>query len=692
MYSIYADGVCIYKTSSNLPQLKLIDPKLTLSENSAGSLQMTVPPTNVGYSIIKRMSSEIVVTRNGKEIWSGRVLDETKNWTKSRVLYCEGELAYLNDTPQPIAEYDGITVAQLFTEFINNHNINVAENKQFKVGSVTVEAPYITFSTYTEKYESTMSAINNCLINDFGGYLRIRKENGVRYLDYLKEYPNVNSQTIEFGKNMLDLSEYIDMSSFATAVLPIGARLDESSLTSVDEYLTVDSVNNGSIYVISEEAYNTYGWICKVAEWSDITDPNELLEMGSIYLESLQFESVSLEVEAVDLHLLNVDTEAINILDQVRVKSVPHGMNRLFPVTNLVINIANPAASTFTLGTTAYQSFTSSSNAANTEINSKIEQVVVSNKTMLDDAKDIASNLITSALNGYVTILQNSDGSAKELLITSEANYTEAEKVWRWNINGLGYSSNGYNGDYSTAITMDGAIVGDSVKTGLITGEYFEINLDNGTFKMGERDDNGVFATTWLSISEAGFFLNVEGDVKSQVQDIVDVQVTDNNETVMNPALEQLGNTIINTKNEIEQNVADNYLTIEGADNIKATLTSMIEQSSSDITVTFTQSLAGVQNEVVLNQQNLKKYIRFDIGGIELGEIESSFKTNITNTEIYFSQDGEKIAYISNNKLYILEGHFINKMSIGNDQAIYEWFLRSNNHMTLKYHRAGGSE
>ena len=46
MYSIYADGVCIYNDVFSLDNMKVVNPKLTLEDSAAGSLEMTLPPTN----------------------------------------------------------------------------------------------------------------------------------------------------------------------------------------------------------------------------------------------------------------------------------------------------------------------------------------------------------------------------------------------------------------------------------------------------------------------------------------------------------------------------------------------------------------------------------------------------------------------------------------------------------------------
>ena len=227
MYSIYADGVCIYNDVFSLDDMKVVNPKLTLEDSAAGSLEMTLPHTNKAYDTIIRMVTEISVKKHGEEIWSGRVLSESKDFWNNRVLYCEGELAYFNDSVQPPAEYAGKSVRKYLEQLISVHNAKVGANRQFAIGAVTVVDE--NFPTYCTNYEKTMELLN-ALVETYGGHLRVRKVDGVRYLDYLKEYPDTCSQVIQFGSNLIDFTRNWDSTEYATAIVPLGNRLDESPI------------------------------------------------------------------------------------------------------------------------------------------------------------------------------------------------------------------------------------------------------------------------------------------------------------------------------------------------------------------------------------------------------------------------------------------------------------------------------
>ena len=49
--------------------------------------------------------------------------------------------------------------------------------------------------------------------------------------------------------------------------------------------------------------------------------------------------------------------------------------------------------------------------------------------------------------------------------------------VWRWNVGGLGFSHNGYNGPYETAITADGQIVADFITSGSLVANIIKAGV-----------------------------------------------------------------------------------------------------------------------------------------------------------------------------------------------------------------------
>lgn len=126
---------------------------------------------------------------------------------------------------------------------------------------------------------------------------------------------------------------------------------------------------------------------------------------------------------------------------------------------------------------------TAKSNFVNTVGDIKAALSEVKNKTehfplLINTAVKNATSLITGQNGGYVVINTNSvSGQPYELLILDEPTIESAVNVWRWNVGGLGFSKNGYNGPYETAITSDGQIVADFITSGTLTANIIKAGV-----------------------------------------------------------------------------------------------------------------------------------------------------------------------------------------------------------------------
>lgn len=543
MYEIWADDICIYSDVSPLETVQVIDPVLNLSDSAAGSLTFTIPPNNVGYDKIKRVTSRIRVKREGTEIWEGRVLTEDEDFWKKRKFVCEGELAYLNDTLQPQSQFQG-TIIGFLTQLINEHNKHVTTNDmKFYLGEVTVTDPNDYILRYTN-YETTLECINKKLVENLGGHLRIRKVNGKRYLDYLADYPVTSEQEIRFGYNLLDFTKNWDLSELATVIIPLGKSLEESKIESLTEYLTVEKATkgDGSIYVKSDAAVSNFGWICKTVHWDDVEDVNNLYKKAVEYLENFQFDSMTLTVSAVDLHYLTGTDVTLNLLDKVLCISTPHNLNKYFPITAISLNLADPSKTTYTMGTKEVKSLTASTNSLSSTITDKIEEIRF---PLLEEARNNATEIIKAATSGYVSMSLN-NGHPYELLIMDKESKEKATKAWIWNSGGFGYISctdnkcrkagyetnkvtisrvfvkdskdpSGYSIDSRlqmlSAMTMDGAIVADRITSGSMVADRIKGgSLVIGGTNLATKDGSIVIKdaknTTLITLDKNGMTLS----------------------------------------------------------------------------------------------------------------------------------------------------------------------------------------
>lgn len=123
-------------------------------------------------------------------------------------------------------------------------------------------------------------------------------------------------------------------------------------------------------------------------------------------------------------------------------------------------------------------------------LGSNLSKYTSKTKTETDKLAEKINNrtetLVQNILNATAWITGNSGGhvvfrpekAPSEILIMDSANVGSAKRVWRWNLNGLGYSDNGINGPFGIAMTSKGEIVADFIKVGIINAEVFESSFN----------------------------------------------------------------------------------------------------------------------------------------------------------------------------------------------------------------------
>lgn len=359
MFSIYVDGELLYRPDGDI-DCAATDPVLKLEMGKSGSLTFGLPVTNALYGRLQKLISIVQVFYDEQEIFEGRVLSLTRDFDNTLQVECEGELSYLVDSVQRNDAFTG-KITELLAEIISRHNEMVEPFKQFKMGKVTVEERDITITGQSDKntddegnfdyrqieinsttneWRDTLDYIETCLINYCGGYLRARRDaTGDLYLDWIADYYDRATQTIEFGVNMLDLKEEDDVNDIFTILIPLGTN-----------NLTIEEVNGGSPMLVDEERVAKYGRIIKTKTFDSVSKPETLKENGERYLRENGFPKVTLTINAVDLHQCDKNVEMIRLGDRVRVLSVPHSIGDYLVCTEIEYDLADPANTEYTFG------------------------------------------------------------------------------------------------------------------------------------------------------------------------------------------------------------------------------------------------------------------------------------------------------------------------------------------------------
>lgn len=277
---------------------------------------------------------------------------------------------------------------------------------------------------------------------------------------------------IRYGKNLIDLKQETNIENTITGIVPY-YKNESATVTLPEKVIETESAANfpypRSVPVdLSSEFQETVPTVA------------QLRAAGNAYIASHEIgvPKVSLTVSFVNLAEVKgyediAVLEDVRLCDTVRVVFEKLGVDALAKVISTEYDTLKEKFTKIELG--------SSSTTLANRIAAQ-EKATEEQTSALQEAIIRATNLITGVSGGYVVMHTGDDGKPYEILIMDNEDINQAVHVWRWNKNGWGYSSNGYNGTYHLAATIDGGIVADFITTGKLIG--LEIDNGNGTFHV----------------------------------------------------------------------------------------------------------------------------------------------------------------------------------------------------------------
>ena len=296
-------------------------PHLRTELNRPDVLTFTMPPSNARFGKVKKRKDIVYAYIDYKECFYGQVIDERPTIDNMREYSCEGALSFLSDSiqrPLAITGKENLTAKAHFISLIESHNAQVEPWKQFTVG--IVDASEKVMQKEDTDYSTTLNAVEQRLVNRYGGFLRVRRENDVTYIDWLKELTDVSTQSVEFGKNIVDLDGLIDTREIGSVLIPLGARVNGKKLTIAD-------VNGGSDSIESAELIHKYGRVVITKEFPTIKDANELLGKAREALSEME-DDETFDITAVDLSRLGVDVSALRVGLLTPIVAPRHGIEK----------------------------------------------------------------------------------------------------------------------------------------------------------------------------------------------------------------------------------------------------------------------------------------------------------------------------------------------------------------------------
>lgn len=369
-YSITCDGYSILEPGYD--EYVVTKAVLRRELNKADSLTFTIYPNHPNFSAIKKLKSDIVAWNGNTPIFLGRVLDETIGWNNEITCVCEGAFAWLNDTIQRPFEFPvdnaHAAPADYLSFLVTRHNSQVGADRQITVGACTVTDPNNYIARSDTEYSTTYRLLKEGLLDTLGGYLFTTYSvvNGavVATLNYHTEagFDVLGNQPVKFGLNLLALSTAQKGDSIATAVLPLGAKNEDTgerlTISGLADSTWSDVYKSGDI-VYSSTAESIYGSrIIKTVIFDDVTVANNLLTKAREYLAKVILAPSTVSITAADLSAAGYEYNTFSLGLKVQIEdtahSTAHGLSQYYLVSKLTTDFLNPASNKLTLGATTF--------------------------------------------------------------------------------------------------------------------------------------------------------------------------------------------------------------------------------------------------------------------------------------------------------------------------------------------------
>lgn len=283
---------------------------------------------------------------------------------------------------------------------------------------------------------------------------------------------------IEYGKNLTALEQDEDNSGVYTQLLPYAVFTAENA-----ESETVVTLPEETLPIVSAEMAREKTLIMDFTDRFDsgtaITE--EMLRAAAndyirdnplgatIPTVKVSFEPLWKQPEYAAL------LERVNLCDIVTIRHSVLGVSVSAMVVQTVYDCLAERYTSITLGSEKSSMITTISEVQSSV--NKVQTTVGRFPKLLQTAIGNATSLITGQSGGYVVLHGDENGQPYELLILDAPSIEEAVNVWRWNVGGLGFSHNGYNGPFETAITADGQIVADFITSGSLVANIIKAGV-----------------------------------------------------------------------------------------------------------------------------------------------------------------------------------------------------------------------
>lgn len=395
-----------------------------------------------------------------------------------------------------------------------------------------------------------------------------------------------NGVVIEYGKNLTDMEQDNDFTDVYTDLLPYAVFSDEST----EKVVTLSEV---TLPIVDTPLRSK----TLIKDFTELFEDKSSINENSLRKKALSYiKKNPLGVETPTLTVAfeplwkqpeySAILERVSLCDTVTIKHSVLGITAKSKVIKTVYDALAEKYVSITLGS-------AKSNFVNTVGDIKTELSEVKTKTehfplLINTAVKNATSLITGQNGGYIVINTNSvSGQPYELLILDAPNISDAVNVWRWNVGGLGFSKNGYNGPYETAITSDGQIVADFITSGSLTANIIKAGVISSF-------DN----SSWWDLESGEVHLKAYASTETVKEINEKIDVTDKRVDETNDKIDAVNNQLDGVRGTISTVIEKTAELQINADKLSSTVSSLTT------TVETIDSTLESEQERVTNAEN----------------------------------------------------------------------------------------
>lgn len=316
-----------------------------------------------------------------------------------------------------------------------------------------------------------LGGVEGSILDTWGGEYHF---NNYR-IELLKARGADNGVTIEYGKNLTDAKQERNIANIVTAIFPYAKYTPEGEESEVYVSLKEKTLVHAGA---ADYAYKRCEIVDFSSEWESGTIITEdmLRAKAETYLEKISTEpDINITLSYAQLKKTkdykNIQVmESVALCDTVTVRIDKLQIEATAKIVKAKYDSLKERYDTMEIGgvrtnltkqlTATQQEVTESIKKNQTraeQIKKQIEQTIV----------DVTA-AITGNSGGYVVLYP--EKNPQEIYILDQPELSKAKNVWRWNLAGLGHSSTGVNGKFTTAITAEGQIVANFITAGELTG------------------------------------------------------------------------------------------------------------------------------------------------------------------------------------------------------------------------------